>query len=253
MIYTKFERHNNGFRKIPSIPENCFNSNVENNSFIISFFKNDNKCGSEFITDYLNYDINIYIPDFPVKRQNFDCFPSDKFLLRRLEFCRSFFSFPEFCTCGSQYPIIPSGKEVSSKIRHELSKIPIIVLSSNEPEIFMDFIKSLMKVDGLVIKNIEIHIDEKNPEILGIIELFGLKYIENPASCRGDCRQISQIRASFLQIFQRFNFEEFIIVLKDDTLVSNDILKYFSNLLKIYRNETSIHHISAGNDHVFLN
>ncbi|KAF0988196.1 hypothetical protein HZS_1614 [Henneguya salminicola] len=98
---------------------------------------------------------------------------------------------------------------------------------------------------------ITVDIDEENQELIGIIDLFGLRVSKHLAQCFGECRINNHYRSSLKDIFDNFPNGQDVFIFEDDLIVSSDVFYYFSSLLHIYHTDTSIFCISAWNDQAY--
>lgn len=256
LVYTKMSRNSNLSFLLNFKFSKCFKLIKESLSFFILGYSSYISNGTCYFYKNYNFpfeDIDFSIITYKIQTNLFNCesrFENMDDFNKRKIFCDKFFAFNELCDCDNLF--ILKNEKLDPIYENMLSKIPVLIIASNRPQYFFQLLKSILKARGAQPSMITIDLDEDNPELIGLADLFGLKIQKNIAKCGGTCRINNHYRSSLLDIRKSYSKLEFVFIFEDDLIVSSDIFYYFTSLLEVYQSDNSIFCISAWNDHVFI-
>lgn len=200
----------------------------------------------------MNADPLILKMSFPLKDASDFCQYNGSYSpqeLKRRVFCFKYVGFNSICNCTHPSPIQFRPAEL---LGNRMKSVPISIVASNRPHYLHRMLQKLLSNQGVTRDMVTVYVDGYYDQVIALLDVLGVRFVENARARCGDECKIHQSYKHMLDSTAARNLQaEFMMIIEEDLLVSDDFMDYFNQLLPVLSADESLLCISAWNDHGF--
>lgn len=169
--------------------------------------------------------------------------------LKRREFCFQYIGFYSICNCARPSPIHFQPEELPN---NRMKMVPVSIVASNRPHYLYKTLAKLLSSQGVSRDMVTVYIDGFHDQVVSLLDILDVRYVEHsPADCILECQIHQNYKFILDTTAARYPRAEFMMILEEDLLVSDDVMDYFNQLLPVLSSDDSLLCISAWNDNSY--